>query len=61
MNLCMYVCMIMCTYNLGYDIRKVQKIHVGLKVNSTHHILVTAYDVNLFNYNIETIKETIEI
>jgi retron-type reverse transcriptase len=44
-------------YALEYDIRKVQKNQVGLKLNGTHELCVYANDVNLLADNISVIKK----
>jgi hypothetical protein len=43
-------------FALEYDIRKVQEIQVGLKLNGTHHLQAYADDVNLLEDNIDTIN-----
>jgi hypothetical protein len=49
-------------YNiLGYAIRKVQEIQVGLKLNRTHQLLNCADDVNLLGDNIDTVKRNTHI
>jgi hypothetical protein len=42
---------------LKYAIRRVQVIHDGLKLNSTHQLLVYANEVNILGGSIHTIKE----
>jgi hypothetical protein len=46
--------------SLGYAIRKVQEIQVGLKLNVKHQILSYADDMDLLGDNIDTIKENRE-
>jgi hypothetical protein len=48
-------------FALEYDIRKVQKNQVGLKLNGTHHLLVYVYadDMKLLGDNVDTIKKNI--
>jgi hypothetical protein len=48
-------------FALDYAIRKVQKIHVGMKLNETHQLLADADDVNLLGGNVDTIKKKQEI
>jgi hypothetical protein len=43
-------------FSLEYDIKKVQEIQVGMKLNGTHQLLY-ADDANLLDDNIDTIKE----
>jgi hypothetical protein len=43
-----------------YTIRKVQKNHIRLKLNGTHHLLVYSDDVNLLGDNIGIIKQKTE-
>jgi hypothetical protein len=42
---------------LGYAIRKIQEMQVGLKLNETHQLLVCADGVNLLSDNMDTMKE----
>ena len=46
-------------FALGYDIRKVQVIQDGLKLNDTHQLLVYA-DVNMLGGSVHTVKENTE-
>jgi hypothetical protein len=43
-----------------YDIRKIQKNQVGLKLIGTHQLLVCADDMNLLGDNIATMKKNTE-
>jgi hypothetical protein len=45
-------------FALEYANIKVQKKHVGLKLNGKHHFLPYADDVNLLGDNTDTIKKT---
>jgi len=47
-------------FALDYAIRRVRVNQVGLKLNSTRHILVYADDVNIMGENLYTIKEKAE-
>jgi hypothetical protein len=47
-------------FTLEYAIRKVQETEVCLKLKGTHQLLVYAYDINLLNNSINTIKENTE-
>jgi hypothetical protein len=47
-------------FALEYAIRRVQVIQDGLKLNSTHHLLVYADDVNILVGSVHTIKENKE-
>jgi hypothetical protein len=47
-------------FALEYAIRKVQKNQVGLKLNTTHQVLIYADDVNLLGDNIDTTKKNTE-
>jgi hypothetical protein len=48
------------SFALEYTIRKVQENNVELKLNWTHHLLVSANDVDLLRNNIGSIKKTPE-
>jgi hypothetical protein len=43
---------------LVYALRKVQGIQVGLKLNGTQLLVISADDVNLLENNINTTKKT---
>jgi hypothetical protein len=43
-----------------YLVRKVEKYHMGPKLNTTHHLLAYDDDVNLLRYNTDTIKKNTE-
>jgi hypothetical protein len=45
---------------LEYDIRKLEDIQMGLKLNGTHQLLAYANDVNLLGDNIDTINKNME-
>jgi hypothetical protein len=44
-------------FALEYAIRKFQKKQVGLKLNGTHQLLVSADDVGLLGYNTDIMKK----
>jgi hypothetical protein len=46
--------------HLEYDIKKVQKNQVGLKLNGTCQLLVYAGDVNLLRVDIDIVGKNIE-
>jgi hypothetical protein len=48
---------LLCNFALEYAIRKVQENLVGLKLNGTHYLLVSADDMNLLADNIDTVKK----
>ena len=47
-------------YALEYAIRRAQVIQDGLKLNSTHQLLVHADDVNILGGSVHTIKKKAE-
>jgi hypothetical protein len=47
-------------FGLKNAIRKLQESQVGLKLNRTHQLMVSADDVNLLGDNINTIKKNKE-
>ena len=47
-------------YALEYTIRRAQVIQDGLKLNSTHQLLVHADDVNILGGSVHTIKKKAE-
>jgi len=44
-------------FALEYAIRRVQVNQDGLKLNSTHNVLVYDDDVNILGGNVQTVKE----
>jgi len=44
-------------FALEYAIRRVQVNQDGLKLNSTHNVLVYDDDVNMLGGNVQTVKE----
>jgi len=53
----MFYCYCFLNFALGYSIRRVQVFQDGLKLNSTHQLLVYADDVNVLGGSVYTIKE----
>jgi hypothetical protein len=47
-------------FALEYSIRRVQVNQVGLKLNSTHQLLLYAGDINVWNRSIHTVKKITE-